>query len=152
MPVPKRIYRSGGLARIIALAVVAFLLGCMSIGLTARPFSRPVDGVAFFGLVTMFVLVVLRSMSIGIWMTPGDVTARSWLRTWRISSETIRRCDRVPYSGIAYGFSESRFFWMLTLVLEDGSSIAVRSTLAPRKTSARQVDEIARYLQDLAAH
>jgi hypothetical protein len=41
---------------------------------------------------------------------------------------------------------------MLTLVLEDGSSIAVRSTLAPRKTSARQVDEIARYLQDLAAH
>ncbi len=37
---------------------------------------------------------------------------------------------------------------MITIALSDGSTVVVRSSIAPRQTSKKEVDEINRYLDN----
>jgi hypothetical protein len=140
------VYRSGGFIRLVGICTALLLLAAMSIGLTVRFPSGPADWTALSALVAASVFVIVRSLRVGIWISPAGLNIRSWFKTWALPPGSIRRCDRVPYWGMLQGAGESRFFWMVTLSLYDGRTVNVRCTVAPRHTVRRQVTQIVSYL------
>lgn len=140
------VYRSGSFIRITGIAAAVLLLGGMGIGLTAKVPSDPANWTGFLALLGALTFVIARGFRVGIWIVPEGLVVRSWFKTWHFPEGTIRRCDRVPYWGMLQGAGESWFFWMISLALTDGTTIYVRSTVAPRNTSGRQVAEIASFI------
>ena len=78
----------------------------------------------------------------------GSLSCSSCSPCWRCPLERgglgcgLRRVG----CSLARGCARGRFLWMITIALSDGSTVVVRSSIAPCKTSKEQVDEINRYL------
>lgn len=142
-----RVYKSGGFGRALALAVSALFLTAIALGLLAKTAPSPFKWPAFAVLVVVFLALPARAAMVGVWMSPTGIIARSWFKTWRLDAEAIRRCERVPYAGLLYGYGESRHIWMLKLSLWDGTTIVIRSTIAPRKTSEAQAGQLQEFLR-----
>jgi hypothetical protein len=142
----RRVYRSGGFARVLAFSVGGLFLAAMGIGLTLRTAASFWKWPTFALLLIVFVALIVRAASVGVWISPAGLVVRSWFQTWRWPRENVRRCERVPYWGLLEGTGESRITWMLKFSLYDGTSVLVRSTIAPRRTSQQQVLELQSYL------
>jgi hypothetical protein len=140
------VYKTGRLLRYWVLPSAIIEIGCAVIGTTVSPTPASVDWPMFGLIVAVIVLIAARSLLFGVWLIDGKLVARSWLRTNRLDVREIGRCDRVPYWGLIYGWRESRSHSMLSLRLENGSTLLIRSTIASRRVSQRQVEEIRAYL------
>jgi hypothetical protein len=107
-----------------------------------RPPLSPLEWVVAAAIVLSCTYVIVRAFFIGVWVTRRTLVARSWFRTFALSADEIHRCDRVPYSGMLFGYGDSTRLSMLAFTLESGSIVTVRASIASERTSQRQVEQI----------
>lgn len=137
-----RVWKTGDLARFIVIpAALVFFVPAMA-GLV----SGQLPGLAEAAIAGTFAggaaLAVARACVVGVWLTSEGAVARDWFRTYRFRRGHVSRFDSESYSGLLNRGNESRTFSMLVVTRPGKLPTPLRSSIAHRKTSRRQLHEV----------
>lgn len=138
-----RVWKTGNLARMIAIPTGFVFLGSGSLGSFSAAATNSTSSLIAGAFAIGATFVIVRACVLGVWLTSDGAIARTWLRTYRFRQGEVSRCDSESYSGLINRFDEGGTLCMLVFSQSGRLSTPLRSTIAFRKTSRRQAREVA---------
>jgi hypothetical protein len=97
------------------------------------------------GFLVVLIPILVRAPMLGVWRQDGSVIVRSWIQTLRLPAGGGATCTPVGYHGLLM-FGESRMFYMLQFTVPGKTPIAMRGTIALRRSATIQAAEISAWL------
>jgi hypothetical protein len=137
-----RVWKTGDLARFIVIPTALLFLVPGLAWLVSGELTELADAAIAGTFAVGAALAIARACVVGVWLTSDGAIARTWFRTYRFRRGHVSRCDSESYSGMFNRGNESTTFSMLVFSRPGKLPTPIRTTIALRRTSRRQLTEL----------